>query len=352
MAAANAIPVAGEIVDIAAGSYFTYKMAENIVKSIPEAKKAYDKGDFGKIGELLGNDIVTALVMRRGVEHTAEPAGKVGRAIGRMREKGPTEATGKARSSLAAPPGVRPMPQVPPKRLGAPGPDSSYVRSVPAETPPTITPTFPQLRSGRVPLQLPERGEPIPAGPIPHRMPPAGAEELLGRKPLGLPAPDTSKAVPPNPPRGRQPVRPSTRWKQEKAERAKTSVSPAAVPNPPPQSAEPPSIQPEVLPAAAGPVPDAITKEVANLRDTLTHRPQAAQWEQVTIQPLSADLKTPAGEPVTITADQFTPEVVWGLLSKAKGAGGILVKDPIGGVASGVVRRRIDLSQLPPEIPR
>jgi hypothetical protein len=77
MAAASTIPVVGQVVDVAAGAYFTYGMAKNLVDSIPEAKKAFQDGDWGRLGEILGQDVVAALVARKAGKAT------VGKALGR-----------------------------------------------------------------------------------------------------------------------------------------------------------------------------------------------------------------------------------------------------------------------------
>jgi len=69
MAGASAIPVVGQILDIGAGVVFSYEMAKDLVESIPEAAEAWKKGDTGKLGQIVGSDVVEALALKKSGEH-------------------------------------------------------------------------------------------------------------------------------------------------------------------------------------------------------------------------------------------------------------------------------------------
>jgi len=56
----------------AAGLYFTYEMARALVESLPEAAKAWKARDYGRLGEILGGDAVTALLLGPAARHTRE----------------------------------------------------------------------------------------------------------------------------------------------------------------------------------------------------------------------------------------------------------------------------------------
>ena len=55
------IPVVGPAIRAGAAAYFTYEQVKSLIESIPELKKAYNEGNLGEIGRVLGNDAVTAI---------------------------------------------------------------------------------------------------------------------------------------------------------------------------------------------------------------------------------------------------------------------------------------------------
>ena len=60
----------GRMIAGGASLYFTYEMARALVESLPEAGKAFKEGDWGKLGEIIGQDAVTALLLGHGAKET------------------------------------------------------------------------------------------------------------------------------------------------------------------------------------------------------------------------------------------------------------------------------------------
>ena len=168
MGAAQFIPVVGEVVDIGAGMYFTVSALQNMARSWPELKKAYQEGDYGRLGELVGEDTASAVAAFFGAKHTA----------GRMAEGGyympeSADVTGEPRFRYQQlPPGTPPPPGV----YGAQtepryGPDVTGVRQAGEATPgqrPDYSPRQPRRIEGREQGRLPPPGPPPPPMPGPR----------------------------------------------------------------------------------------------------------------------------------------------------------------------------------------
>ena len=77
MAGANMIPGVGELVDAGASLVLGEEQVREMIKSVPEIKKAYDANDWGKLGNLVGKDAASAFVSYK--------AGK--RGVGKLRGK-------------------------------------------------------------------------------------------------------------------------------------------------------------------------------------------------------------------------------------------------------------------------
>jgi len=103
---------AGAMVAGGAGLYFTFEMAKALVESFPEAFQAYKDRDWGKLGEIIGEDAVTALLLGHGGQETRQRAAEL--RPGALRTK-PVEAVpeskaAQARARAAKPPGPAPPP--------------------------------------------------------------------------------------------------------------------------------------------------------------------------------------------------------------------------------------------------
>jgi hypothetical protein len=61
---------AGRMIAGGAGLYFTFEMARALVSSVPEAAKAFQEGDWDRLGEIIGEDAVTALLLGHGAKET------------------------------------------------------------------------------------------------------------------------------------------------------------------------------------------------------------------------------------------------------------------------------------------
>lgn len=55
------LPGVGPVIAKAAGAYFTYGAARNVIDSVPEARKAMDQGNWGVLGEIVGSDVLNGL---------------------------------------------------------------------------------------------------------------------------------------------------------------------------------------------------------------------------------------------------------------------------------------------------
>lgn len=174
---------AGGAAATAAGLYFSAQMALNLIRSIPAAKEAWEKGDYTGLGGIVGEDVVAAALLGHGGRETRR-AGK---------------------------PALEEVPKAP-----RPGPirvleaERTPAR-VAQEKPPTSIPGVAERATARVPWipiampasgALPRPGR--PAGPISVPPMPAGASARPQQGPE-TPAPMPERgvlAVPPAPPGG------------------------------------------------------------------------------------------------------------------------------------------------------
>jgi|SRR5579872_1832915 len=82
MALGGKVPVVGPAIRAGAAAYFTYEQAKQLIESIPELKKAWNEGNVGEIGRVLGNDAVAALAGYKSGKGLAEGVrGKISRPV-------------------------------------------------------------------------------------------------------------------------------------------------------------------------------------------------------------------------------------------------------------------------------
>lgn len=133
---------AGAMVAGGAGLFFTFEMARALVESIPEALKAWKVGDYAKLGEIVGQDAVTGLLLGHGARTTRErmPPPEPGRPAGKPIMPAPESRAGAARirgEQLAGPPPA-PMTRDQRRTLSAvPGTGELEPRGMTAEEPGT-----------------------------------------------------------------------------------------------------------------------------------------------------------------------------------------------------------------------
>lgn len=182
MAGANMIPGVGELVDAGASLVLGEEQVREMIKSVPEIKKAYDANDWGKLGNLVGKDAASAFVSYK--------AGKrgVGKLKGQLKGK-----SGEGSRPDTTPAGGRRPPPPPPgasptyplieagtqKALGQPE----------GQTGPFNMPGQPgSPPQGQAGLPAGPQVQPLPAGQTPRQLPPASHIQLPGT-PTAIPLP-------------------------------------------------------------------------------------------------------------------------------------------------------------------
>jgi hypothetical protein len=162
MLGANAIPVVGEFVDAGASLLMGAEQAKRVIDSIPAAKKAFQDGDWGKLGNIVGDDVASAAMGKKAAE----------RGVGRIKGKfgqGSTPDTTPAGANNPTPPPPGAPPTYPLIEAGKP--QAQAGAQGPHQMPGDIQGTLP---AGQAPPQQ------LPGGQQPRQLGPATQIQMPG----------------------------------------------------------------------------------------------------------------------------------------------------------------------------